>query len=687
MKRPTWPKLRHTNPADVKEHAVSLGNHFNAVQQSLRAGVSNVTPSLPKGIERKITQGIEKGLAEVESRDYSTTSISAEDRDLISSVILEEIIAETAAAFHNRVPQYLFKILQDSYNELRPKLVSQQNAASQQKAKMPGTAFEKEIMPQTPLESPLEELDSGFLVDYGSDTEASAYRDCCKHAEGLKVQASKLKAQLDEVERERKAVSQRLREKARKAKKQRLEMEMKVKDADKRHSESPGVVEVRQSEQDRTGDYGTEAVGYDAKPVQFLFDKQDLAARAVILKIEKQAVVNRLFNMPTSILMRKVEEATSKRRTVGDKSLPSYTYLFGAELLNDGNVRLWTNNSDNYRRRSTDDTFHSPQEAPFWDKPIFASFASHLTEPRESYTVEMKDITKGLIDIQDRKQKAAAITKLVKNNLTAIPSLHIDIVKDIRFSRRTTNDNTQALVLDLSDAATANEIILRGLQWEGRHYPCEVFDIKFLDRCGYCQAYGHHADACSGPLRCGKCTEQHRTKLCRSSYRRCALCDEPHISGSFKCRAKRARVLDKHNFRFPEGKNELAKAVHPNEPKSASSAPDCATTEPNAPQEQQHVSKIQKNDPNPGSPLFHPALRDTAMELAQQLLDQQPALEAALLSDILDMKRGRGLTLLEERTHLIQQLNDKVLAIEAAVESCMLNEKMRLDVSRQSDGD
>ena len=55
------------------------------------------------------------------------------------------------------------------------------------------------------------------------------------------------------------------------------------------------------------------------------------------------------------------------------------------------------------------------------------------------------------------------------------------------------------------------------------------------------------------------------------------------------------------------------------------------------------------------------------MDLAQQLLDQQPALEAALLSDVLDMKRGRGLTLLEERTHLIQQLNDKLLAIEAAL--------------------
>ena len=171
------------------------------------------------------------------------------------------------------------------------------------------------------------------------------------------------------MERERKAVSQRPREKARKVKKQRQEVELKGKGADKRHSESLGVVEVRQSEQDRTGDYGTEAVGYDAKPVEFLLNKQDLAARGVILRIEKQAVVNRSFNVPASVLMRKFEEAASKKRTVGDKCRPNYTYLFRAELLNDGNVRLWTKNTNIYNwERSTNDTFHGPQEIPLWDK-------------------------------------------------------------------------------------------------------------------------------------------------------------------------------------------------------------------------------------------------------------------------------------------------------------------------------
>lgn len=48
MERPKWPKLRHTNPTDAKEHAASLGDDFKAVQDYPRAGVSDIAPSLPR---------------------------------------------------------------------------------------------------------------------------------------------------------------------------------------------------------------------------------------------------------------------------------------------------------------------------------------------------------------------------------------------------------------------------------------------------------------------------------------------------------------------------------------------------------------------------------------------------------------------------------------------------------------
>ena len=50
----------------------------------------------------------------------------------------------------------------------------------------------------------------------------------------------------------------------------------------------------RRLEQDKTGDYGTDAVGYNVyEPSDLYFCKQDFEnARRVFLKIEKQAVVN-----------------------------------------------------------------------------------------------------------------------------------------------------------------------------------------------------------------------------------------------------------------------------------------------------------------------------------------------------------------------------------------------------------
>ena len=57
---------------------------------------------------------------------------------------------------------------------------------------------------------------------------------------------------------------------------------------------------------------------------------------------------------------------------------------------------------------------------------------------------------------------ASVIMKSVCQNLTAIPSLCIDIVQDVRFTRRSVNDIHQALALDFSNPITADEVISRG---------------------------------------------------------------------------------------------------------------------------------------------------------------------------------------------------------------------------------
>ena len=643
MDRPKWPKLSQRKPVDIKEHAALIDDYFKAILQFLRVGVSDIAPSLPKGIESKIKRGIEKGLVEVESRDYCTTSISVEDRDLISNTILKEITAATAAAFHNRVPLYLFEILQDSYNELNLKLVAQQIAAPQQGVKMAGKATGNETLPHTPPDSPPEDTDSDLSVEFGSDTEGLVESDWCDSTRKLDTQASKLKAHLQEVNRERKAVSQRFGEKASQIKQEMQKVELEKQATDKRYAESLEAMERRRFEQDRTGDYGTEAVGYHTYESHDLFcAKRDGTGRRVFLNIAKQAVVNRLFNMPAGVLLRKVKEAVMRR----EEALPSLTCFLGAELSDDGNVALW---ADDDRQKCEGDAFNGLREMPLWDQDIIGSFASHAVEPYDTYTIEVKNITLEMVGLRDRKQKAAVITKLVKQNVTAIPSLHIDIVKDIRFSRRTTNDNSHALVLDFSNPATANDVISHGLQWQGELYSCEVFDRKFFDRCGRCQTYGHHADSCSGFLRCGNCTGPHRTRFCTSSLRRCALCDEPHRSNYPRCRARRIRVLDKINARFPRGEED-----HPSlaglsgESKASSqSLSSLKTSHPILSGDHVSTTKAQRSDP--ASPPLPTEPRDTPTPVAQQFQDILPAIEAALRFDFSNMRREIDFIPLESR--------------------------------------
>ena len=214
MEPPKWPKLSHTNLADIKEHATLLSDEFKAVMEFVSA---DVTPSLPRGIERKIVKGIWKGLLEFESRNRITTSISAKDQNLKSKTILKATTAETAAAFHNRVPQHLFKILRDSSDELKLKVLTQEDAAPQG-SRRAGIASGDQVPPFTPPDSPPEESDSELSIDYGSDTEGLAYHDWDNSSNALERRIDKLKEQLQEVERERNAVRHELKEKASKIK-------------------------------------------------------------------------------------------------------------------------------------------------------------------------------------------------------------------------------------------------------------------------------------------------------------------------------------------------------------------------------------------------------------------------------------------------------------------------------------
>ena len=152
-------------------------------------------------------------------------------------------------------------------------------------------------------------------------------------------------------------------------------------------------------------------------------------------------------NMPAEVLMRKVKGAVmQKNKPVEDKTFSSITRFLAAELLDDGNVALWANGNDEHDwQKSERDAFESLEELPFWNQDIAAGFANHVTGPYKTYAVEVKSITVEMIGLGYRKRKAVVIMKLVQGNVMAIPSLHIDNVKDISFSCRTTDDERRYL--------------------------------------------------------------------------------------------------------------------------------------------------------------------------------------------------------------------------------------------------
>ena len=681
MGRPQWPKLCQETPADLKEHAASFAKDFQAVRDFANASVSDVAPSLPKGIQRKIRKGIQKGLVETESLSSCYSSLSSSDQDFTINAIVNNITAEPAAAFQQRVPQYLFNVIHNSYKELHLKLVTRVDSASAPGDDIAGIASVNKILPHSPPESPLEGTDpdtesvtdSEMSSEYGSDTSGFAHYNRDRSMIPLDSRAGKLELELQEVDRQYKALSKRFEDKAAKIKADMQDIERARRAVNEAHDETIEAMKLSRVERDRTGEYSTCTVVYrfNNRVEDDLAGSQD-NTRCISLKIEKQAAVNRLFNMPSRVLMRKIRDVILKRNEPGPNNSACSTInsFLGVKLAMDGNILLWVESTNDYDwQNSEGDMFGSLQDVPLWDHELFTGVARHVTEPYKPFKVEMKHITADMIPLTFRKQKAAVITELVKQNITFILSLYVDVVKDIQFCRSTTYDNSQALVLEFSNPSVANEVIASGLQWQRRYYTCEVFDNQFFDRCGRCYTYDHHAQACTGALRCGHCAEAHLTTLCESSLTKCASCNRRHRFGSSKCRAKRA--LDKCYTRFPTAEDSSPLAMPSEEREDLNTSSDSLAVNFPAPQGEP-VRATKKSPLNLAPAQIHTEAAGKLIISAQQLHDENPTTEDALGSND-SAKRGLTSTTegfepapkirFEERTNLTSTALEKIRGI------------------------
>ena len=482
------------------------------------------------------------------------------------------------------------------------------------------------------------------------------------------------------MDRQHKALSKRLEEKAQRLEEKATRIKADMEDVDrerrgvnKTNDETIEAMKLRRVERDRTGDYSTcTVVYYVNNRVDDDFAGSQDNARDISLKIENQAAVNRLFNMSSRVLMRKIRDVVLQRNEPGPNNSACSTInpFLSARLAMDGNILLRMESPDDYDwQNSEGDMFGSLQDVPLWDHDLFTGVARHGTEPYKPFKVEMKHITADMIPLTFRKQKAAVITELVKQNITFIPSLHIDVVKDIQLCRSTTYDNSQALVLEFSNPSIANEVIASGLQWQRRYYTCEVFDNQFFDRCGRCQTYGHHAQTCTGALRCGRCAEGHLTNLCESSLIKCASCNRRHRFGSSKCLAKRA--LDKCYARFPTAEDGPPLAIPSEEREDLNSSSDSLAVNFPATQDERVRAK-KKSTPNLAPAQIHTGASGKPTLSPQQLHDRNPTIEDALGSN---KSAKHGLTStsegfepapeprIEERTNLTSTALEKIRGI------------------------
>lgn len=272
--------------------------------------------------------------------------------------------------------------------------------------------------------------------------------------------------------------------------------------------------------------YDPEKTPYQREPLANKFQ--------ITFKITSQAVVNVLYDMDPWDLRKAVCGAIKNKRHP-TRDFSGTSYLSDVSLLNSGDISAFTFNE------KQEDISLSLQMSD-WDRDIVdhevgINFGTHWC-----YPIHMKGVKESSLsgELSSRRQKAALIRELVCINTTTLTSLRIHHIKDVHYLRDF-EEGSEVLAIEFFEFEQAHAALSRGLSYNGKHFVCDTLEkINFLARCGDCQAYGHGSGACSDPPRCGKCTERHRTKFCRSLLEKCALCDGRHASNSPKCQVKQA---------------------------------------------------------------------------------------------------------------------------------------------------
>ena len=118
-------------------------------------------------------------------------------------------------------------------------------------------------------------------------------------------------------------------------------------------------------------------------------------------------------------------------------------------------------------------------------------------------------------------------------------------------SRRAMEGKTHgSAILSVQSQAQANEIVLRGLVYQGTILTAEAFHPhQRPTQCLKCGQFGHITKFCRAEQACGRCSGKHRTDECSEGVRKCSNCQKAHPAWSLSCVVKQAAIARARTFR------------------------------------------------------------------------------------------------------------------------------------------
>ena len=251
----------------------------------------------------------------------------------------------------------------------------------------------------------------------------------------------------------------------------------------------------------------------------------------LVLRLSDQAVISHLKSLSRDDVLATVSEALEERLSTTIHTTP----IFGILLLESGVVQF------KYGVKKG-------------QGPDLGGGAASLAETLEifvrarlkPYLVEMHNIQIKSMNLCNEVQRTRAIEELVRSNTDFMQ--YLNRPDDIRTIRWTTNKKRRGTIqvdsvtLGLATAAQANEIIARGLSWNGIRRCCVKHVPKQnIMQCYNCQNFGHIAKTCTTSPRCRECAGCHQSKNCPLGFNaspkslKCALCGGPHCAKYYYC--------------------------------------------------------------------------------------------------------------------------------------------------------